>query len=94
MRRAALLLAFLTSACAATPTPTRDELAQALRPFGQPDVAPTDITHIACQSLEADPTEYACRWRQRDGRTWQGWQSYLAVSGDGWQLIDDPERRP
>jgi hypothetical protein len=89
-----LLLAFLAAGCAATPTPTRDELAQALRAFDAAPAAPTDITHIACQSLAADPTEFACRWRQRDGRGWQGWQSSLALSGDGWQLIDTPARRP
>ena len=94
MKRAALLPALLAGACAATPTPTRDELAGALRAFEAAPASPADITHIACQPLEADPTEYACRWRQRDGRQWRGWQSYLALSGDGWQLIDAPERRP
>jgi len=94
VRRAALSLALLASACAATPTPTRDELAQALVAFHAAPAAPTDITHIACRGLEVDPTEFACRWRQRDGRRWQGWQSYLALSGDGWQLIDEPSKRP
>jgi hypothetical protein len=94
VKRAALLLVFLTGACAATPTPTRDELARALRPFDAAPAASTDITHIACKSLEADPTEYFCRWRQRDGREWHGWQSYLALSGSGWQLIDGPARTP
>lgn len=94
MTRAPLGLVLLTGACAATPTPTRDELDRALRAFDAAPEAPADITHIACRSLEADPTEFACRWRQREGRTWQGWQSHLAVSGGGWQLIDPPERRP
>jgi len=94
VKRAALVLVLLTGACAATPTPTRDELAQALGGADGPGIAPTDLTHIACRSIEQEPTEFACRWRQREGRTWQGWQSHLAVSGEGWQLIDPPERRP
>jgi hypothetical protein len=94
VRHAALGLVLLTAACAATPTPSRDELARALAPPGRPAVAPTDITHIACLPREADRTEFACRWRQREDRTWLGWRSYLAVSGDGWHLIDPPERRP
>lgn len=92
MRRAALLLALLAGACAATPSPTRDELAHALR--GYRSVAPTDITHIACRGFDEEPTEFACRWREREGGRWQDWQGYLAVSGDGWQTIDSPSRRP
>jgi hypothetical protein len=94
VKRAALLLAVLAGACAATPTPTRSELAQALRAFDGPAVAPEDLTHIACQGFEEEPTEFACRWRQREGRRWRDWESYLALSGDGWIMIDTPARRP
>jgi len=94
VKRPALALVLLTGACAASPTPTRDELAQSLRAFDGPTVAPTDITHIACLEIEEEPTEFACRWRQRDGREWKGWQSVFALSGDGWQLIDTPAQRP
>ncbi|HEY6817356.1 MAG TPA: hypothetical protein VI168_17605 [Croceibacterium sp.] len=94
MKRAALVLALLAGACAATPTPTRDELAEALRVSDGAPAVSSDITHIACQAIEQEPTGYACRWRQRDGRQWHGWQSHLARSGAGWQLIDRPERRP
>ena len=92
MRRAALLLVLPTCACAAAPTPTRDELVQALA--GTAPARATDITHIACQPVAGDPAEVACRWRQRDRREWQGWQSHLAHSDAGWQLIDAPTRRP
>ena len=92
MRNAALVLALFASACAATPTPTRGELAHALEGYGAPE--PTDLTHIACRSFSEEPTEFACRWRQRDGRKWEGWEGYFAVSGEGWQTIDSPARRP
>ena len=91
MKRAALLLALFASGCAATPTPTRDELAQALTGFGA--VEPTDLTHIACLPYPEEPTEFECRWRQRDGRRWDGWQGVFAVSGEGWRTIDGPSRR-
>ena len=94
MKRAALVLVVLTGACAATPTPTRDELAQALRPFDGAPAASTDLTHIACQPIDEEPTEVACRWRQRDGRQWHDRQSVLAQSAAGWQLVDGPEGRP
>lgn len=92
MKRAALVLVLVTGACAATPTPSRDELAEALD--GRGPATPTDITHVACQPIDAASGEVACRWRQRESHKWQGWQSHLAHSGEGWQLIGAPERRP
>ena len=92
MRRAAPVLVLLAGACAATPTPTRDELARALD--GRAPEAPTDLTHIACERSATDAGAVACRWRQRDGRQWQDWQSRLARSEGGWQLLDPPTRRP
>jgi len=92
VKRAALLLVLVTGACAATPTPTRDELAHALRGHGP--VEPTDLTHIACLAYPAEPTEFKCRWRQRHGREGDGWEGGVALSGAGWQTIDSPSRRP
>jgi hypothetical protein len=92
VRRAALLLATLGGACAATPIPTRDELALALGSRA-PD-APTDITHIACRPGEAVPTEYVCRWRQREDRAWDDWEGRLASGTGGWHLLEPATRRP
>jgi len=92
VKRAALVLVLLTGACVATPTPTRDELARALGESAP--AVPTDITHIACEPSNPGASEVACRWRQRDGRRWQDWQSHLALAGDGWQLVDAPTLRP
>jgi hypothetical protein len=91
-RAALLLLVLLTGGCAAAPTPTRDALVQALDKTAP--AASTDITHIACQPVAGDPAELACRWRQRYGREWQGWQSHLARSDTGWRLVEPPTRRP
>jgi hypothetical protein len=86
------VLPILSAACAATPTPTREELAQALD--GYATLAPTDLTHVACRGLDEEPTEFACRWRQRAGMRWQDWQGYFALSRQGWQPLDSPSRRP
>jgi hypothetical protein len=86
------VLPILAAACAATPTLTREELAQALEGYGP--VAPADLTHIACQGFDEEPSEFACRWRQRAGGRWQDWQGYFALSREGWQAIDTPSRRP
>ena len=92
MTRAALLLVLLTGACAATPTPTRDELARALGESAP--AASTDIIHIACTPLDAKSGEVACRWRQRHERQWESWQGAFASSDAGWQTVGNPSRRP
>ena len=94
MRRAALLLALLAGACAATPTPTRNELLQALRASDEAPADPQDLTHIACEPADGAPSEIACRWRQRDGRRWLDRQAYLARSSGGWKLVGRPSLRP
>ena len=94
MKRAALLLALFAGACAATPTPTRDQLMQALRASGEAPAAAEDLTHIACEQGSDARSPFACRWRQRDGRRWQDRQAYLTRSNDGWKLVGLPSRRP
>jgi|GEM_PF-4946680 len=94
MKRAAPLLAFVACSCAATPVPDRTDLAGALQSFGGAAVEPLDLTHIACLSVDGEPSEYRCRWRQREMRHWADWQGMLAFSGAGWQLIDSPSHRP
>ena len=94
MKRAALFLVLFAGACAATPTPTRDELLEALRASGRAPVEAEDLTHIACQQAFDAPSDFACRWRQRDGRQWQDWQAYLSQSSGRWKLVGKPSRRP
>jgi len=92
VKRAALLLPLLIGACGGTPTPTRDELADALQGYGQ--VAPLDLTHIACRGSTGDRAGFPCRWRQREGGGWRDWQGRLAPSSAGWRIIEAPVRRP
>lgn len=94
MKRAGLVLVLLTGACAATPTPTRDELARAIENFEGTAVAPTDLTHITCRSPPVVVDQVSCSWRQREGRRWVGMWAYLDMSGDRWQLMDAANRRP
>jgi hypothetical protein len=94
VKRGAWLVALVAGACASSATPDRAELAAALSAFDGTAVAPLDLAHIACRPITEEPTEFACRWRRRGDGQWQDWQSYLALSADGWQLIDAPSRRP
>ena len=95
MKRAALLLVLLTGACAATPTPTRDELFEALRASGGAPVTSEDLTHIACEAAYDAPQIVGCRWRQRDGRRWEDWQAELGlVTYRKWEIREKPSRRP
>jgi hypothetical protein len=93
-RTAHLLLPFLAGACAATPTPDREALSQALEGYSGMPVAPIALVHIGCQSIAGDPGVFACRWRQQEGRYWRGWQSRLAHMGKSWRIIGEPSRRP
>jgi hypothetical protein len=92
MKRAALLAALLAGACAGTPTPTRDELAEALA--GYRALAPADLSHIACRGSTGDRAGFACRWREREDGRWRDWQGRLAPSDSGWRTIESPTRRP
>jgi hypothetical protein len=94
VKRAALLVPLLAGACAATLTPTRDELARALREQGGLRVEALDLTHVACRPIDEEPTEFWCRWRQREAGRWRDWQATFARSGGGWTMIDGPFRRP
>jgi hypothetical protein len=94
VKRAALPLVLLVGACAATPTPTRDELLEALRASGGAPATSEGLTHIACEQAFDAPSDFACRWRQRDGRRWQDWQAYLSQSSGGWKLVGMPSQRP
>ncbi len=94
MKRAALVLVLLAGACAATPTPGREDLAAALENFNGMPVAPIALVHIGCQTISGEPGVFACRWRQQEGRYWQGWQSRLAHVGEHWRIVGQPSRRP
>ncbi len=94
MKRAALILVLLAGACAATPTPGREDLAAALENFNGMPVAPIALVHIGCQTISGEPGVFACRWRQQEGRYWQGWQSRLAHVGEHWRIVGQPSRRP
>lgn len=94
MKRAALFPVLLAGACAATPTPDREALATALENFGGMPVAPIALVHIGCQAISGEPGVFACHWRQQEGRYWHGWQSRLALAGDGWRIVGEPSRRP
>jgi hypothetical protein len=93
-RAALLLLPFLAGACAATPTPDREALAQALESYSGMPIAPIALVHIGCRAIAAQPDDFACRWRQQEGRYWHGWQSRLAHMGNSWRVIGEPSRRP
>jgi hypothetical protein len=92
VKRAALTVALLAGACGATPTPTRDELAEALA--GVRTLAPTDLSHIACGGSTGDRTGFPCRWREREGGRWRDWQGRLAPTDSGWRIVEAPTRRP
>jgi hypothetical protein len=94
VKRAALVLTLLAGACAATPTPGREQLAAALEEFSGMPIAPIALVHIGCRTISGEPGVFACRWRQQEGRYWRGWQGRLAQAGEHWRIVGEPSRRP
>ena len=85
---AVLLLLPLAAACA-TVGPTARELEQALAE-ARPAAPPAKVARVRCVTFDEEPTEFLCRWRQRDASgAWRRWTTYLAVDSHGYQLIDD-----
>ena len=71
-------------------TPTPAELAEALRTFTGKTLATADVRRVSCKGVREEPTEFVCKWRQRSGKHWRNYASYLAINGRGIQLIDNP----
>lgn len=69
--------------------PSEAELATALsRATGQ-QVGPGDVEALRCG--ESIPVGYQCRWRQRDGDSWQERGGRLAADATGWRLVEETD---
>jgi hypothetical protein len=82
----------ITTAAFAGVGPSASQLAKALAAHQSRSERPS-VRRVRCQSFEEEPTEFVCRWLQRNwtGR-WEEWSTYLAVDAKGYHLIDDPGR--
>jgi hypothetical protein len=82
----------IASAAVAAVGPSESQLAKALAAHQSLSERPS-VRHVRCQSFEEEPTEFVCRWLQRNraGRL-EEWSTYLAVDAKGYHLIDDPGR--
>lgn len=90
----AALILLSTSASPAIAGPTRQEFASALANFTRNPVRVRDIRRLSCEGFGSDePTEAECRWQQRHGKKWKKYSTYVAVDGNGWQIIDEPNQQ-
>ena len=81
--------ATLALAACATVGPTATELEKALAD-ARPAASPAKISQVRCVTFEEEPTEFHCRWRQRDASgAWRTFATYLAIEGHRYQLIDE-----
>jgi len=79
----------LLAACA-TVGPTTSELRQAIVESKPSADAASPVRRLRCETFEEEPTEFLCRWRQRDASgAWRTWTTYLAVDPKGYHLIDE-----
>src|SRR6185312_13836046 len=75
---------------ASDPSPSSAEVAAAVQEFSGWSVGADHVRSVSCARIEEEPTEFACKWRQKVGGRWKGFRSYFALAGSGWQLIDEP----
>jgi|SRR5690242_6791787 len=90
-----MLLAFLAALVTEAPSVfaiTPSEMARAVSHFTGKQVGAADIRRVSCSRIDEEPTEASCHWQQRTAGKWHRYSSYIAGSGDGIQLIDEPSR--
>lgn len=84
-----LLLASASPSVARAEGPSAHELAAILVDH---DAAPI-VRHVRCDGGSEEPTEFHCRYQQRDAfRRWVTWSIYVAIDGDHWVVIDEPAK--
>jgi len=105
MARMTCTLATLLSVCggiawpgsaaagAREPVPSAAELATALTRQTRKPVPAADVRPLDCEGFAEEPTEFACRWRQRVNGRWLRYSTYFAIDGNGWTIIDWPPSR-
>jgi hypothetical protein len=57
-------------------------------PYRQGKLLPYDVRSVRCEGPDEEPTEFQCSWRQRTPHGWVKRQTWLAIDGKGWHVID------
>jgi len=83
--RLGILILLIVGGCSSVDGPNRMDLAEALR------TSPSEISALRCHGFPEEPTEYACRYRSRNGAgLWLHQEVVLAIDGSSWIVIDGP----
>src|SRR5437764_15115048 len=92
---AAMLFAASSAGTAVGGTVTPQELAAAINkadvqlvPFRKTKVSPANIRAVRCVAPDEEPTEFECKWEERIKGHWVKRTTWLAVDGNGWQVMD------
>ncbi len=57
-------------------------------PYRHGKLPASDVRRVSCVGPDEEPTEFQCTWRQRTPRGWAKRQTWLAIDGRGWHVID------
>jgi hypothetical protein len=57
-------------------------------PYRQGMLSASDIRQVRCIGPDEEPTEFNCTWQQRTKSGWANRQTWMAVDGRGWKVID------
>ncbi|MCC4294704.1 hypothetical protein [Brevundimonas aurantiaca] len=75
----------LIGGCASPIGPSRADLAGVLA------ISSSEIDRLRCHDIPEEPTEFGCRYRQRDAAgQWVRQDVMVAMDGATWVIIDGP----
>jgi hypothetical protein len=90
-----VLIAAAPAAAANRASVSAEQLAAAVNhadgaavPYRHGSLAAADVRSVRCVGPDEEPTEFQCNWLQRTQRGWIKRQTWLAVDGQGWRVID------
>jgi hypothetical protein len=75
----------IVGGCASSIGPSRADLASVLA------IPSSNIDRLSCHDIPEEPTEFGCRYRQRDSAgQWVRQDVMVAMDGATWVIIDGP----
>jgi hypothetical protein len=57
-------------------------------PYRHGTLSPTHVRRVRCVGPDEEPTEFRCTWQQRTHEGWRNRETWLALDGRGWKVID------
>jgi hypothetical protein len=57
-------------------------------PYRTRTISASDVRALRCIGPDEEPTEFRCTWRRRSSHGWKRRETWIAIDGKGWRVID------